>query len=99
MPTYKTKDGRDRIIPGIGRTINGQITTDAVIENPMFEVVADAKPAEQPVPGPAPQPAPASAHEQPTQTPAPTPGPVVNATPEQIAASAAQDNTQTKEQK
>jgi hypothetical protein len=39
MNTYKTKDGSERIIPGIGRTTNGQITTDEKIENPLFELV------------------------------------------------------------
>ena len=43
MPTYKTKDGIDRILPGIGRTKDGFITTDIKIENPMFEMVSEGE--------------------------------------------------------
>lgn len=39
MNTYRVKDGIDRVLPGIGRTINGMITTNATIENPLFELV------------------------------------------------------------
>lgn len=59
---YKTKDGVDRVLPGIGITVGGQIETDAVIENPMFELVTE------PVQPPAPAPLPAPIQEQPNET-------------------------------
>jgi hypothetical protein len=61
MPTYKTKDGLDYLLPGIGHTVDGLITTDQIIENPRFEEVqeragsAEVQPAAEPV---AAQPAP-----------------------------------------
>jgi hypothetical protein len=39
MATYRVKDGIDRVLPGIGQTVNGLITTDATIESPLFELV------------------------------------------------------------
>jgi hypothetical protein len=61
---YRTKDGQDYTLPGIGRTVNGSIVTDQVIENPNFELVEDTPPAAPPAtplaaPSPVPQPAPA----------------------------------------
>lgn len=56
MATYKTKDGRDYILPGIGRTTKGQITTDALIENANFEIV-EGHLEQAPTPAPAAQPA------------------------------------------
>jgi hypothetical protein len=41
MPTYRVKDGIDRVLPGIGRTVNGKITTNARIEHPLFELVRE----------------------------------------------------------
>lgn len=38
MNTYRVKDGIDRDLPGIGRTVNGMITTAEVIEHPLFEL-------------------------------------------------------------
>jgi hypothetical protein len=63
MPTYKTKDGLDYILPSIGQTVDGLITTDQVIENPLFEEVAEAvqpvqTPVVAPVVAPTPPPAP-----------------------------------------
>ena len=52
MSTYKTKDGSDRVIPGVGRTTKGQITTDVEIESPLFELVTIPElvaPVNQPV--------------------------------------------------
>lgn len=57
MNTYRVKDGIDRVLPGIGRTVNGMITTNATIENPLFELVTPqpANPAAStPVANPAP---------------------------------------------
>ena len=62
MATYKVKDGIDRTLPGIGRTVNGEITTDAIIENPLFEVVDNSA---------APAPAPVAAAPVAPQAPAP----------------------------
>lgn len=97
MPTYKTKDGIDRIIPGIGRTINGQITTDAKIENPMFEIVSEGE-----APAPAAQAAtaaPAAPAAAPTTgVTTPAPAKTTPATLEQIAAGAGQTQTKNEEQ-
>jgi hypothetical protein len=38
---YKTKNGEDFVIPGIGRTVKGEITTDQKIENANFQLVSD----------------------------------------------------------
>lgn len=70
MPTYKTKDGNDYVLPGIGRTVEGRITTSQVIENVKFIEVTenDAQPAAV-APNPVqvaavPQPVPPSAIQQ-----------------------------------
>lgn len=68
MATYKTKDGVDRVLPGIGRTVDGKITTDFKIENPMFELVEDSAPPVPPAPAVA-TPAVALAPQVQTQTP------------------------------
>ncbi len=39
MTKYKTKDGSDRVVPGIGVTVDGVIETDQKIESPIFEQV------------------------------------------------------------
>lgn len=46
---YKTKDGSDAFVPGVGATIDGVIETDQVLEGPTLIPVA-----EQPAP-PAPE--------------------------------------------
>lgn len=61
---YRTKDGQDYMLPGIGRTVNGSIVTNRPIENPNFELVEETPPvAAAPTPpvaiAPVPQPAPA----------------------------------------
>ena len=38
---YRTKDGNDYTVGDIGRTVNGIIVTDRVIENPNFEIVEE----------------------------------------------------------
>lgn len=67
MPTYRVKDGIDRELPGIGRTVNGMITTNATIEHPLFEIVTE--PAAQPAPSAnvTPAPTPQAAPVQPPQ--------------------------------
>jgi hypothetical protein len=39
MYKYKTKDGSDVVIPGVGVTEDGIITTDQVLESPNLELV------------------------------------------------------------
>lgn len=74
MPTYKTKDGIDRLLPGIGKTVDGQITTNVTIENPMFELVNTEAPTATPaasetsVAAPAAAPAVAPVNPTPTET-------------------------------
>lgn len=65
MNTYKTKDGRDVVIPGVGRTVNGIITTAQTLESPNLELVdtTETNPSSAHVAGVAPQAA------QPTVTP------------------------------
>lgn len=65
---YKTKDGQDYTVPGIGRTVNGMIVTDRVIENSNFELVEETAPAAPIPPTPTPPVAPA-----PVPQPAPAP--------------------------
>lgn len=81
MAIYKTKDGLDYLVPGIGHTVNGQITTDQIIENPRFEEVQEAQPAQAAAPAPVPgqvqvpsaqQPAPVAAAQPAVVAAAPT---------------------------
>jgi hypothetical protein len=44
MNTYKTRDGEDYTIPGVGRTVDGRIETESIIENPNFELVSGDAP-------------------------------------------------------
>lgn len=37
MAKYKSKDGRNYAIPGVGGTVDGIIETDEVIESSIFE--------------------------------------------------------------
>lgn len=41
MYKYKTTDGSERVVPGIGQTVNGVIETNQVIESPIFKLVED----------------------------------------------------------
>lgn len=45
MNTYKTKDGQDYTIPGVGRTQDGIIETEQIIENPNFELQGGPAPS------------------------------------------------------
>lgn len=75
MATYKTKDGVDRVLPGIGRTVDGKITTDIEIQNPMFELVDDVPTGTATPPTPNVSPAVAQPTTQaPPQTQTPNPG-------------------------
>lgn len=39
MYTYKTKNGQDSFLPGIGRTTNGKIITNKPIESTALELI------------------------------------------------------------
>jgi hypothetical protein len=54
MTTYKTLDGQDYTIPGVGRTVDGQITTDQTIESPLLVEVKEGEPVYDPQEKPAP---------------------------------------------
>jgi hypothetical protein len=41
MYMYKTKDGSDMTVVGVGQTVNGQIRSARPIENPNLELVID----------------------------------------------------------
>ena len=72
---YRTKDGQDYTLPGIGRTTNGIIVTDKIIENANFEPIE-----ETPQPSAAPQsPQPVASQPQPA-VPASAPAQVVQQT-------------------
>jgi hypothetical protein len=42
MYTYKTKDGNDITLVGVGTTVNGQIESESKIENPNLQLVSDS---------------------------------------------------------
>lgn len=44
MAKYKTKNGSDVMIPGVGVTENGEIETDIEIENPNLEKIQEPTP-------------------------------------------------------
>lgn len=46
---YKTTDGKDRLLPGIGLTVNGKIETSIKIENPRFVLVTEEEATAAPV--------------------------------------------------
>jgi hypothetical protein len=46
MYKYKTKNGQDMFLTGVGQTIKGEITTVRPVENPNLELVSsDEQPA------------------------------------------------------
>lgn len=47
MYKYKTKDGKDCFVTGVGQTKDGILISNRVIENPNFELIEDNEP-EQP---------------------------------------------------
>lgn len=48
MYKYKTKDGSDRVFPGIGQTVNGVIETEYALESPNLELVEHTTEKPQP---------------------------------------------------
>ena len=85
MHYYRTRDGQDYTIPDIGRTVNGEIRTDRIIENPNFELIQDTpEQIPEPILSTPEAPAPVIATSEPTvpqsqpvpeAAPAPTPEP------------------------
>ncbi len=43
MNKYRTIDGLDYTVTGVGRTENGVIVTDQIIENPNFELEGEVQ--------------------------------------------------------
>ena len=85
---YKTKDGQDYVLPGIGATTGGIIETDQVIENSNFELVnsTENQQAQAPVAQPAVQPAPQAQVAQAPAIPAAAPAVQQTYVPQQPAA-------------
>ena len=44
MYKYRTKDGEDTIITGVGQTVNGEIETEKFIESPNLELIEGTPP-------------------------------------------------------
>lgn len=61
---YKTKDGQDYILPGIGATHQGVIDTDQIIENSNFVLVSNSESQPAPAAPAQPQVQPANAAAQ-----------------------------------
>lgn len=48
MYKYKTKDGQDVTVPGVGRSVNGILMSSFKIENPNLELVTEEQEATPP---------------------------------------------------
>ena len=82
--TYKSKDGSEYVIPGVGRSSNGVITSETKLENPNLELIETTEqPAQAPI--------------ESTSTPVAQPAAIIGVAP--VATVATTLNQPTEEQK
>ncbi|MBS4040415.1 MAG: hypothetical protein KGZ81_07430 [Flavobacteriales bacterium] len=78
MYKYKTKNGKELVIPGVGKTVNGEITSSVKLNSPSLQLIESAQPEPQ---------------AQPAPTPVAADGAVIGVAPQATVAAAPQPNS------